>query len=509
MTSLPERLSGAKYRLLSPVPGLVVFSLLYAATLRGFDWMPWVEYLYGALWQGLGRHLLETDPLGSLSVLHIQPPGLMSIKALDLVATPDSHEFLRLSFFAFGALSVILIVDGLHVSGPKSRWASSVGVVYALLPGTVLYTLFPFSTAPTIFGCSLAIWGVAVAKRSLIVGAWSSACGVFFLYVFRTSFTWVFVLLWLLSLVWLVFHLSQLKRERVAALSGVALFGVLVVGIQIHYLTSFGLWTTTSWSGENVTKALAESGHLKVSSKAIRAADRISDCAGSLARDLAGGNAPSWLPEHVLALSGCGDLKEESTSGIEALDSPFKDGAYDGRRVGNFNWSQRLAISTLYSQVAVEILKAEPRQLISMAIVGGPSGSRASGLSLYVAPSDDYGWVTGIREGYPNKTIGGLLSLLFAPFALTVAIIGSIFAILGRENGRVRGNSAFWFSLGLVGYHMAVSILGEYGENNRFQAEVAPALMFLTGISLWAMLSGDPSPMKKAVNRQDSVIDYE
>ena len=487
------------------LPGLGVFSFLWLMTFRNFEWSPWVEFLYGALWQGLGRQVLESDPWGSLSVLHIQPPGLMSIKALDLAVTPAGHEFLGATLFAFGALSVVLVVDSLHLSGLRSRWAALAGVVYALLPSTVLYTLFPFSTTPTIFACSLAIWGVATMRRAPAVGVIASSLGVFLLYVFRTSFTWVFVLIWLLVLIYLALRWSRRGRERVFAIGGVVLIGGLVAGIQIHYVTSFGVWTTTSWSGENVIKALAQSGNMSVTSQAIEAADRLGECEGSLARDLAGGNAPSWLPEHFLALAGCGALRQDSQTGIEAFDSPMKDGVYDGQRAGNFNWSQRLTNSKVFSRVAFEIIRADPMQLAYMAVSGGVSGSRASGISIYLAPSDDYGWVTGIREVYPNKTLGGLLSLAFAPAALTLILVGIVLVMLRRDGGRLRSSAAFWFSIALVSYHLVVSNLFEYGENNRFQAEVAPALLFSAGLSLWVILANPSASGQGTSLRQDSI----
>lgn len=496
-----------KDRLVTTLPGLGVFTVLWVLTLRNLEWIAWVDYLYGALWQGLGRHLLESDPWGSLSVLHIQPPGLMSMKVLNLAVTPDGHEFLSASLFGLGALSVVFVVDSLSVSGLRRRWAALAGVGYALLPSTVVYTLFPFSTTPTIFACSLAIWGVVMVKRSPVIGALASSMGVFFLFAFRTSFIWVFVLLWLAALTWLVVRWTHQSRQRFIAVGGVVIIAGLVVGVQAHYLASFGLWTTTSWSGENVIKALAQSGNLRVTGEAIEAADRLGECEGSLARDLAGGNAPSWLPEHVLALAGCGALRHESQTGVEALDSPLKDGVYDGQRAGNFNWSQRLTNSRVFSRVALEVVKAEPMQLVFMAVSGGVSGSRASGVSLYLAPSDDYGWVNGIREGYPNKTLGGLLSLVFAPAALTLTLVGVLLAILRRDGGRIRRNAAFWFSLTLVGYHVLVSNLFEYGENNRFQAEVAPALMFMGALTLWVLLSGTSSRPDASVSDHGSNLE--
>lgn len=480
-------------RIAAALPGLFAFTLLWIFTMRRFDWAPWVDFLYGALWQGLGRNLLVSDPWGSLTSLHIQPPGLMGLKAINLALTPDNHQFLAVVFFLCGALSVLLVYDSLFLAGLRLRWAGVGGVVFAALPSTVIYTFFPFSTAPTVLGCALALWGVALTVRAPAIGAVASSIGVLLLLLFRTSFVWVFVLFWMAGLVWLVLRRARARRQRLVGLSGLALVAGVVIGLQAHYLASFGLWTMTSWSGENVVKALAESGNLRVTDEALNASAQLGECEGALARDLAGGNAPSWLPEHVLALPGCGPLRAESRTGVEALDSPYKDGIYDGQRAGNFNWNQRLVISRVFTRVATEVVKAEPMQMIFMAFTGGVSGSRTSGLSIYLGPSDDYGWVVGIREAYPSKTMGGLISLLFAPIAVTLTILSLLLVLLRRDGRRLRRSPTYWFALGLVGYHLAVSVLFEYGENNRFQAEVAPAWLILSAMTLATILGTRPA----------------
>ena len=476
-----------KHRLRTAVPGLSVFAILWLLTFRSFDWTSFADNSY-AVWQSLGRHLLEDQPWASLQALHIQPPGLNLIEALDLATTPAGHGVLAALFALGAALSVFFVVDTLSLTGVRARWAALTGVGYALLPSTVVYSLWPFSTLPAIFACSLALWGVALARRSPAAGVVASAAGVVLLWLFRSSFPWVFVLAWLVALAVLLVRNSGTRRQVVGGLAGLMVAGGSVMAVQAHYLVSFGLWSTSSWAGENIVKALDGSGNLHVTQEAMDAAKRLGPCQASLVEAIAAGQAPYWAPDDFLALPGCDTYRVASTTGVEALDSPYKDGASDGQWIGNFNTSQRLADSAVFSDVAKEIVKGDPLQLVRMAATGGESGSRGSGLSIYLAPSDDYFFVTPVRTAYPDKTLGGLLSLLFAPAAATLTLLGLVLVLSRREKGRLRRLPLYYFTLALMASHATVSVLFEYGENNRFQAEVAPAFAIMGALVLWSVV---------------------
>jgi hypothetical protein len=474
-------------RVLTALPGLSVFSILWLLTYRSMDWASFVDGNY-VVWQSLGRHFLQDQPWASLWVLHIQPPGLNVVEALDLASTPTGHGFLAAVFALSAAFSIFFVVDALTRVGVRARWASLTGVGYALLPSTVVYSLWPFSTMPTAFACSLALWGVALARRRPAAGVVTSAAGMVLLWAFRSSFPWFVVLAWLVALGVLLVRSSHVTRPRVSGLIGLVLAGGLVMTVQAHYLISFDLWSTSSWTGENIVKALDGSGDLKVTKDAVAAARQLGPCQGSLAEAIAAGNSPYWAPDQFLALPGCDAFRVHSTSGTEALDSALKDGASDGQWTGNFNSSQRLADSAVFTEVAWEIVKSDPLQLLRMAATGGVSGSRASGLSIYLAPSDDYYFVTPIRAAYHDKSLGGLLSLLFAPAALALTLLGIVLVASRRDRGRLRRLPLYYFTLALLAFHVTVSVLFEYGENNRFQAEVAPALVIMAALVLWSII---------------------
>lgn len=188
------------------------------------------------------------------------------------------------------------------------------------------------------------------------------------------------------------------------------------------------------------------------------------------------------------SLPGCELVSAGAVTGVKAFDSPDKTGFKDGGVAPNFNWSQRLAFSKVVSRVAIEMVKEKPSQLLFMALYAGPSGVRTSGAAIYLAPSISYSFVEDIRLVYPNNSVvAGLFQRLFAPAAVALTLLG-LAAVLFRRANQLSGQPLYWFTLGIIGYHVGVSTFGEYGENYRFQAEVASALAIMSTLVLWRLV---------------------
>ncbi len=91
----------------------------------------------------MGSDYLSTEPIASLSVLHIQPWGVNALYAIDLAISRNSHLFLLLLFLAAGTGAITLLGATLVRIGLSRVWAVGACVVLALLSGTVLYTFWP------------------------------------------------------------------------------------------------------------------------------------------------------------------------------------------------------------------------------------------------------------------------------------------------------------------------------------------------------------------------------
>jgi hypothetical protein len=435
----------------------------------------------------LGRTILTEDPVGAILSLHIQPPGLNILEALDLFVSPDSHLMLGLAFLAMVLLSLLMIVDTLNLCGTPRKVSAIAGLLFAVLPATVIYSLWPFSTTPTMFGTALAVWGVARMRLQPLVGLAASSLGALALFITRSSFAWPFVMCWLLALGVVAWRSARPRRTRGLQLGVLAAVLITVITIQGHYFVSFGIPTLTSWTGENLAKALTSSGRLTITPE-TEADLRKDPCAAALLDSLDKQNRPIWNPSAFRSIPACAAIPPLEPRGTAAWDSPEKGGIFNAGQSGNFNWSERLVASRVWNSMIQKIVISRPDQLITMAI-GSPTGARESSLGIYMGPSDDYTFVNQIRSQYPLPEIGGVLSLFFAPVMLFLGLIGLVVTLARRRWNSDYGKTLY-FASGLVLFHIAASTLFEHGENMRFQAEATPAFIVIGFLGCFALLTG-------------------
>lgn len=475
---------------LAAAPGLVVAVCIWLYTFRGLGYPQFVESQYNLIWQSLGRDILAQDPIGGILSLHIQPPGLNILEAIDLYVSPESHLMLGLAFLVMVLLSLFFVVDTLNLSRLPAKASALAGILFAVLPATVIYSLWPFSTTPTMFGTALAVWGIARLRLQPIVGIAASSLGVLTLFITRSSFAWPFVLCWLAALAVVAWRSARPRRTRGLQLGVLATVLIAVITIQGHYLLAFGIPTLTSWTGENLAKALTSSGRLTVTPQA-EAAIRMDPCEAALLDSLAQQNRPIWNPSAFRAIPACAALPPLEPRGTSAWDSPDKAGADDAGLSQNFNWSERLVASRAWNSMMQKIIVDQPVQLVAMAI-GSPTGARESSLGIYMGPSEDYTFVTEIRSHYPLPDVGGVLSLFFAPVMLLLGLLGLVTSLVRRQ-WHCDYAKTLYFGSGLVLFHIAASTLFEHGENMRFQAEATPAYIVIGFLGCFALLAGQRS----------------
>ena len=169
------------------IPGLVIYLVLWLFVLLQFDYASATTNSINTLWQSLGTDYLLTDPISSLSVLHIQPWGVNALYAIDLAISPSSHLFLLLLFLAAGAGAIALLGATLVRVGLPRGWALGACVVLALLPGTVLYTFWPYNVTLISFLAIAAVWGLARMRTQAVLGAAVSAGAVLGLQLMRST----------------------------------------------------------------------------------------------------------------------------------------------------------------------------------------------------------------------------------------------------------------------------------------------------------------------------------
>jgi len=462
------------------VPGLYLYLVLWLLVLLQFDYASATTNSINSLWQSLGIDYLSTDPIASLSVLHIQPWGMNALYAVDLALSPNSHLFLLLLFLAAGAGTIALLGATLVRVGLPRGWAMGACVVLALLPGTVLYTFWSYNVTLISFLAIAAVWGLARMRTQPVLGSAVSASAVLGLQLMRSTFVWVFVL------VWCVFLFVLLVRERSGrriVLSALPVFIVLIFSLlaQGYYWVNYQMPAMSSWSGQNVAKALLTSGQLSVTDSA-REQISADPCLSSLLVAYESQTLNVWDPGGLVNLPGCQSLVVAAERGIPAWDEDYRES-------GELNYNSRLALAASgeWNQLMTIIVTKDPLQLVRMAITTD-TGPRGSGIGIYLDPSDEFPWLDQTRSVLPLGSITGLLSIVFAPALVVLILIGIGQSIFVRTSF-LRRNVVYWGALGIVIFHAAASTLAEYAENMRFRAEIDPLLLLLGVISLYAIAS--------------------
>jgi len=460
------------------VPGLVTYFVLWLLVLIQFDYASATTNSINTLWQSLGTDYLSTDPMSSLSVLHIQPWGVNALYAIDLALSPDSHLFLLLLFLAAGAGAIALLGSTLVRVGLPRGWAVGTCVVLALLPGTVLYTFWPYNVTLISFLAMAAVWGLASMRTQPVLGATVSAGAVLGLQLMRSTFVWVFVLAWC---VFVFVLLVRARSGRLLVLSALPVFIVLIFSLfaQGYYWVNYQIPAMSSWSGQNVAKALLTSGQLSVTDSS-RAEISTDPCLSSLLVAYESQTLNVWDPGGLVQLPGCESLAVAAERGIPAWDQVYRE-----RGEWSYNSGLALAASGEWTRLMTIIVTKDPLQLVRMAITTD-TGPRGSGIGIYLDPSDEFPWLDQPRSVLPLGSVTGLLSIVFAPALVVLILMGIVQSILVRTSF-IRRNVVYWGALGIVVFHAAASTLAEYAENMRFRAEIDPVLLLLGVLSLYSI----------------------
>ena len=451
---------------LSYLPGLLVWLGLYIAIIRNGGRFLYEERF--SIMQSLDPNALAEQFWPSLLSLHIQPPLLNAMYGV--TDGPEAPRNLGLVFALASLLTILMVVHTVRLAGLGSRWAAVSGLLYALLPGTVLYSLFPYSTTIVAFFMMACIWGVALAKSHPSLGVTMSALGATGLFLTRASFLWAFVLVWLVAL-GVLFARVRSHDRRTGMIVVLASCAAAVIVVQGHYFISFGTPTLSSWSGQNLYGAVSEVGLSPETRADLSAED---PCFAEL---IAVG---PWQPPS--SYPTCVGAGAEPIGGTLALDEAAKVSPGVGI---NFNNGSLLLLSKQWSALSMAAVMQEPSA--EWGLIAGEDGKDGS-LALFLGRSDVYYETLDLQKTFAPWlwSLLGVWSWIFPKLAWAILLLALIRATVDRR-ARQQLPTVFWFASGLLLFHAAVSIAAEIGENQRFRAEADPVLvvaMLLAGASL-------------------------
>lgn len=445
---------------------IACFVLQYSFTcFRGGFSFYWVEELH----QSLGVQALSLDPFHSLLNNHIQPPGLNLIFAVAL-QLPLSKWLLQSFFFLVTLFTILMVTECSRLISSSKRIGIALGIIYSLLPTTVLYSLYPYNQSLVAFGFALASLGLAKAKTRSRFSEFFWCLGLLVVFLVRPSMIWILAIF--IGLLPFVIRVLNFKK---IAVFFVVLF-IPVCGIQAFYFYKFGLTSTSSWSSMNRIDALVNSGVIsKAELERSVSGDTCLESLISAQRDPDTGGYDFWGDIKSLD-SSCFIGKTRFEPGkylVEGTKGPTKFPYYKNIQR---NTAERLMLSRHWDRLANNLFRQEPLAPLQMAI--GSNGSTSS-FEVLIRPGYSFLFLAD------NLWAGAPLNMFFRPIG-AVFPAGSIFFSLG-----VIGILFFWRLRGKNGVYsteililntilfvwIAISTLASIGENARHLVEVYPLLI--------------------------------
>lgn len=443
---------------------LLFFALEYAWTHLegGFDYeaIDW-------LGQSLGTQALEHDVWRNLLATHVQPPGLNGLYALLLNSPLDAHFAFVLVFYVVALATIVLIASSLRNLGASKAAACLAACVFAALPTTSLYALWPYNTSLVALCRCASIWSITLMRRRPMWGLVLWCMSTTALFLLRPSFVWPVTLCWLAVP---LFFLPKSRRRVGYLIAGSA--GAVVLVVQGYFLAQFGLITTSSWSGQNVVKALVESS--AVGTEDLVAAAGEDPCLLSIAQ------TPRFFDQ------GPGPY-EKCPGGFESLAdwAPVLQESGKADNSLQLNNLRELQLASAWSSLARNLLVAHPLAPIKMAL---GFGSNKGSFEIMFGPGFAYSpLIKNLWSGGITMSIFRPLGVVFPTGSLLLVVAGAAFAVRKRH-AALWVRRTFWVCASVVAYALAVGLLIEYGENQRFLVEAYPVLTIASAIVIVATL---------------------
>lgn len=440
---------------------LGVFTFLYCFTLgKGEFGKNWIN----DLWQSLGIEALKSDPINSLANNHIQPPGLNLIFAIFL-KFPNYMFLLQIFFYLVTLLTVYFAVRTIHLVTNSNRLAQNVGILFAGLPTTVLYSLFPYNTCLVAFGCSLFALGLCEFTLKSSHSLKKYLLGILVIFLVRPTFIW---------LVALIFAFLPLVFKSVIKSNLLEIFLIVVlpvISIQSFYFYKFHQLTTSSLGSLNLMDAML--GAQVINEKELEKAAREDECLQSVAkaylyhRD----TAIFWANLDFLPSSCFSDVSKFRAGQFFA--GPYKaEGGIDSKTI-QFNTEERLAFSKKLNSFVTKLVLQNPTAPLQMAI--GANG-RQSTFEILLQPGYQFFFLAGnLRAGAPLNMLTRPVGALFPASSVFLSFSILIFLIL---NQRIRNKWQILFQTNIfVFFWIFASVLTTAGENARHLVEIYPLLI--------------------------------
>lgn len=417
------------------------------------------------------------DELGSVTFLeawrsiHIQPPGFnMLLKFSDSLG-PDGSMFWMLILLGITLVALWMVGDIVWQLTSARGWVICAGLVAALAPGTLYYSLWVFYTQVVAFLLVLMAWGLVAGLVRKSVGAFITAClGVVPLFLIRSTYVWVIAVAWIFVVVLLGRRsLGSERTNQSWFLSVAGIVGILaVLSVQAVSWTTFGNVSQSSWGYENTAKALMT----QMTEEDLAAAAQGDLCLAEVVE------VGVFKPIEEYPDCALSARPEDVTAGNTILDSTTWMNGFT-----NLNNIQRLALADQWRTFTFNALRDDPMSLARIPFPNFETQERGT-IARFLWPSSWYGLIDG------NVSAGGMASsvwILLFSWIPAVALIG---VVLGLWYVRFRWRSgdprrlAYRLVAACVVGISVMYLFLETGENERFRAEI-DWLIIAVGVVGW------------------------
>lgn len=420
-------------------------------------------------WQTIPVIEMKNDALLKIFLFHSQPPGFnLFLLVIDQFGS-NSAKILH-SFYILGTcLAIWMLTDTVNHWTENRKLAISAGIVYAILPGTHLYTMWGFNTQLVAILIMLSVWSYTLGKSSKS-NYYFALCGLSILIIFlvRATFVW-FVALFYLCIVVVSIAKSREKHKIISQLLNL-MFVLVVVFLTLKNILFFGISSQSSWASENFAKMLIYS----ISPQEIQYMSEKKPCYQELLKV----GVFQDVRQYPLCTAGSVESYLNPPKNIILENYTFSNGTL------NYNHSKRLILKSHWKDFNYDLVSLNPK-ILFRGLFPSFTQDRKGSLVQYIWPNTDYKFIES------NTSKLGLFGIVWfsllspVPFISLTLILSFTYLMIRRKILVTRVPVSLVFALLTIILFSLAYVFLEIGENQRYRTEIDPILIACAVTSLF------------------------
>jgi hypothetical protein len=463
----------------TPQRSLALIAPCLFLMIQGFLSIIGLRFLYWreGPWQFIPTSELHADPVSNVFFFHGQPPAFNAL----LYVFDNFGAYAPIvwhTVFVIGTSFQIWMISKLIWYWTNNKVISLIGPsIYALLPGTHLFSMWLFYTQPVAILLTITIWSLVSGNEKAKTWYFSlSNFGMLILFLWRSSIVWPIAILWLCTISAILIKRRKQATSKVFIISlAITLFCTSTIGIlTLKNQQVFKVQTQSSWVYENFAKVILYS----VSKDELKIASQGNSCFKEL--------AIIGTFQDIRKYPTCVSESSTDTLSLPHVESLDKIVWSNGDL--NYNYKGRLLLGQKWKEFAIKIIEANPK-IIFRTLWPSFSDQRRGSVVQFLWPSTDYKFISEKTEKLGDFGRDWMFTFAWIPLASLILIMYSILIAIVRKSHRPRYFRSYIASLSLVAYLSFTYIFLEIGENQRYRAELDPLLISLAAIGLHQALN--------------------